>query len=55
LTNRNVNPGWPRGFSSKLPFDVISTAYDRTSLIVTTNLPFESWTEIPGPERLTGK
>jgi DNA replication protein DnaC len=43
------------GFSSKLPFDVISTAYDRTSVIVTTNLPFEPWTEIPGPERLTGK
>jgi DNA replication protein DnaC len=26
----------------------------RTSLIVTTNLPFENWTEIMGCERLTG-
>ena len=26
---------------SELLFDVISTAYERTSLIVTTNLPFE--------------
>ena len=39
---------------SKLLFDVISTAYERTSLIVTTNLPFESWTEVLGSERLTG-
>jgi IstB-like ATP binding protein len=39
---------------SELPFDVISTAYERTSLIVTTNLPLESWTEVLGSERLTG-
>jgi DNA replication protein DnaC len=35
-------------------FDVISTAYERTSVIVTTNLPFEQWTEVLGSERLTG-
>ena len=35
-------------------FDVISTAYERTSVIVTTNLPFENWTEVLGSERLTG-
>jgi hypothetical protein len=35
-------------------FDVISTAHERTSLIVTTNLPFESWTEVLGSKRLTG-
>ena len=29
-------------------------AYERTSLIVTTNLPFEQWTEVLGSERLTG-
>ena len=29
-------------------------AYERTSLIVTTNLPFENWTEVLGSERLTG-
>ncbi len=35
-------------------FDIISTAYERQSLIVTTNLPFENWTEVLGSERLTG-
>jgi DNA replication protein DnaC len=39
---------------AELLFDVISTAYERTSVIVTTNLPFESWTEVLGSERLTG-
>jgi hypothetical protein len=34
-------------------FDVIATAYERNSLIVTTNLPFENWTEVLGSERLT--
>ncbi len=33
---------------------MISRAYERLSLIVTSNLPFESWTEIFGSERLTG-
>ena len=39
---------------AELLFDVISSAYERTSVIVTTNLPFESWTEVLGSERLTG-
>ena len=39
---------------AELLFDVISTAYERTSLVITTNLPFESWTEVLGSERLTG-
>ena len=39
---------------SELLFDVISTAYERLSLIVTSNLPFENWTEVLGNERLTG-
>jgi len=39
---------------AELLFDVIGRAYERTSLIVTTNLPFEEWTEIMGSERLTG-
>ncbi|MFT5325287.1 MAG: DNA-directed RNA polymerase subunit N (RpoN/RPB10) [Planctomycetaceae bacterium] len=30
-------------------FDVISTAYERNSLIVTTNPPFEHWTEAQCP------
>lgn len=39
---------------AELLFDVIATAYERNSLIVTTNLPFENWTEVLGNERLTG-
>ncbi|HWB14051.1 MAG TPA: ATP-binding protein [Pirellulales bacterium] len=39
---------------AELLFDVISTAYERQSLIVTTNLPFGQWTEVLGSERLTG-
>ncbi len=39
---------------AELLFDVVSRAYERTSLIVTTNLPFEAWTEVMGTERLTG-
>ena len=39
---------------AELLFDVVSRAYERTSLIVTTNLPFEQWIEVMGSERLTG-
>lgn len=39
---------------AELLFEVVSRAYERTSLIVTTNLPFESWTEVMGSQRLTG-
>lgn len=39
---------------AELLFEVISRAYERVSLIVTTNLPFEQWTEVCGSERLTG-
>ena len=39
---------------AELLFEVVSRAYERTSLVVTTNLPFENWTEVLGSERLTG-
>jgi DNA replication protein DnaC len=39
---------------AELLFEVISRAYERVSLIVTTNLPFEQWTQVCGCERLTG-
>ena len=38
----------------ELLFDVVSMAYERTSIVVTTNLPFEQWPEELGSERLTG-
>jgi len=37
---------------AELLFDVISLAYEKTSVIVTTNLPFDRWTEVLGSERL---
>ena len=39
---------------AELLFDVVSRAYERQSLAVTTNLPFENWVEVMGSERLTG-
>jgi DNA replication protein DnaC len=39
---------------AELLFDVIGTAYERSSVVLTTNLPFEHWTEVLGSERLTG-
>jgi DNA replication protein DnaC len=39
---------------AELLFDVISMAYERSSAIVTTNLPFAEWKEVLGSERLTG-
>ena len=43
-----------RQLGAELLFEVISRADERVSLIVTTNLPFERWTEVCGSERLTG-
>jgi len=39
---------------AELLFEVVSRAYERQSIILTTNLPFENWTEILGNERMTG-
>jgi len=39
---------------AELLFDVVGRAYERQSLIVTSNLPFEQWVEVLGNERLTG-
>ena len=38
---------------SELLFEVVSRAYERLSLIVTINFPFEQWAEVMGSERLT--
>lgn len=39
---------------AELLFEVIRQRYDRGSVIITSNLPFEEWTETFGTERLTG-
>ena len=35
-------------------FETISQRYERGSIIITSNLPFDEWTETFGTERLTG-
>ncbi len=39
---------------AELLFDIVGRAYEHQSLMVTSNLPFEEWTDIFGSERLTG-
>jgi DNA replication protein DnaC len=39
---------------AELLFDIFSGRYEQGSTIVTSNLPFEQWTEVFGCERLTG-
>jgi DNA replication protein DnaC len=39
---------------AELLFEIISRAYEHHSLMLTSNLPFEQWTEVFGSERLTG-
>jgi DNA replication protein DnaC len=39
---------------AELLFEVFSQRYERGSILVTSNLPFEEWTSIFGSERLTG-
>ena len=40
--------------AAELLFEIISRAYEHHSVMLTTNLGFEQWTEIFGFERLTG-
>ena len=39
---------------AELLFEVFSQRYEWGSTLVTTNLPFDEWTEVFGSERLTG-
>lgn len=39
---------------AELLFEVFSQRYERSSTLVTSNLPFQEWTEVLGSERLTG-
>lgn len=39
---------------AELLFEVFSRRYERASILVTSNLPFDEWTEVFGSERLTG-
>ena len=39
---------------AELLFEVFSQRYERSSILVATNLPFDEWTDVFGSERLTG-
>jgi DNA replication protein DnaC len=39
---------------AELLFEVFSQRYEQGSILVTSNLPFDEWTEVFGSERLTG-
>ena len=39
---------------AELLFEIFSQRYERGSTLVTSNLPFDEWTEVLGGERLTG-
>jgi|TARA_B100000315_G_scaffold235359_1_gene250234 DNA replication protein DnaC len=39
---------------AELLFEVFSQRYEQGSTLVTSNLPFDEWTEVFGSERLTG-
>ena len=39
---------------AELLFEIFSQRYERASTLVTSNLPFDEWTEVFGSERLTG-
>jgi hypothetical protein len=51
LPTRHV-PLSPTG--AELLFEVFSQRYERGSIIVTSNLPFDEWTSVFASERLTG-
>jgi DNA replication protein DnaC len=44
-------PGYP---GAELLFEMLSQLYERGSTMVSSNLPFQEWTEVLGSERLTG-
>ena len=57
-----IPPGKPGGgkrrvaskTGAELLFEVFSQRYEGGSTLVTSNLPFDEWTEVFGSERLTG-
>ena len=44
----------PSKTETEVLFEIFSQRYERGSVLVTTNLPFDEWTEVFGSERLTG-
>jgi DNA replication protein DnaC len=47
-------PRFPTTSATAPLFEIFSQRYERGSTLVTSNLPFDEWTEVLGSERLTG-
>jgi len=45
----------PLSKSGRIAVRVFSQRYERGSTLVTSNLPFQEWTEVLGSERLTAR
>ena len=54
MTGRDFDARTFGPLQQRLHFEVFSQRYERGSTLVTTNLPFDEWTEVFGSERLTG-
>jgi DNA replication protein DnaC len=54
LVDVHVHYDGEPGIGAELLFETFSQRYERASTLVTSNLPFEEWTEVFGSERLTG-
>ncbi len=52
--NGTRSGNYDRPTGTELLFETFSQRYERASTLVTSNLPFEEWTEIFGSVRLTG-
>ncbi len=51
-SSSKLTTGLPSSYSGR---DVVlSQRYERGATLITSNLPFEGWTEVLGSERLTG-
>jgi DNA replication protein DnaC len=48
-----IKPKFLSTTGAELLFEVFSQRYERGSVIVTSNLPFDEWTGVFGSERLT--
>ena len=55
MVDTNPSKSAPLGGAHRtLTFELISQRYERGATLITSNLPFDEWTETFGSERLTG-
>ena len=51
---RVLGPAGVSKTGAELLFELVSQRYERAAVLITSNLPFDEWTETFGSERLTG-